>query len=323
MKKYDFEAHFYIPEYTGDIDPVKARERNRGLPPEKQNPFLDHVLDLDSRRLAVMDECGIDVQVISFSTGISRLPAEKAVPLCRTINDRLYEAVQKHPTRFAAFAQLPEQDPDAACRELERCMTQLGFWGWNTFSNYGKKHVDDPEYFPILQTASELGAVVYLHPDFPREDPRYNGWGVELLGGLGYTLDTATTITRLICAGVFDRLPELQMILGHLGEGIPFYLDRMGAKSPTPESRLPALNRQDFHYYFDHNIWVTTSGNYSVPSYLCTRDVLGKDRILFASDYPYERAQKAVEFVNGLPISEEEREAVYSGNARKAFRNLP
>lgn len=326
MKKYDFEAHAYVPEFMGKFDPKNMKKmppKGSSSPDGRQDNVPEQIADLGEGRLEIMDQNGIDVQVLSFSNGISRLPESEAIPLCRTINNRLAEAVRRYPDRFAAFAQLPEQNPKAACDELDRCMTELGFWGWNTFSNYGKKHLDNEEFYPILKKADELGAVVYLHPDFPTEDSRFQGMGGQVLGGLGYTLDAAITAVRLICTGVFDRHPDLKLIMGHLGEGIPFYLDRIGAKSPTPESRLPALNQHDFHYYFRHNIWVTNSGNFTVPSYLCARDVLGADRILFGSDYPYEHMADAVDFTNRLPISAEELENLYCGNAQKAFRNLP
>ena len=312
MRRIDFEAHAYIPEYRG-----KMREI---LPGGVRNPMWDTITDLGEGRIAEMDNAGIDMQVLSFSAGIASLSAERAVPLCRTINDRLYQATQAYPTRFSAFAQLPEQDVPAACAELEWCMKELHFFGWNTFSNFGSKHLDDPEFYPLLEKAAELGAVVYLHPAFPTEDPRFQGWGRQLMGGLGYTLDTAITIIRLICSGVFDKLPDLKMILGHLGEGIPFYLDRMCGKSETPESKLPAVNVHDFRYYFEHNIWVTNSGNFSKPAYNCTRDVLGKERILFGSDYPYESMQEAVTFTDSVEADEKDLAGLYAGNAERIFR---
>ena len=321
-KRYDFEAHVYIPEFTGKFNAEEIRKANEKLPPEEQIKILDDIIDLDGIRLERMDKYGIDVQVLSFSSGIAKLPPEEAVTMSRLVNNRMYEAMQRHPGRFTAFAQLPEQDPQAACAELERCMKELGFFGWNTFSNFGTKHIDDPEYYPIFEKAAELGAVIYLHPDFPNADPRFQGWGRQLVGGLGYTLDTAITIIRLICSGLFDKLPNLKLILGHLGEGIPFYLERIGGKTETPESRLPALNQEPFTYYFAHNIWVTNSGNFSVPAYICARDVLGADRILFGSDYPYEFLEEAVPFTNSLPVSKEEIEGIYSGNALKAFPEL-
>lgn len=322
MKKYDFEAHVYIPEFTGKFNAEEIRKANEQLPEGKKITILDEIIDLGEGRIAVMKEHGVDVQVLSFSNGISDLPAAEAIEICALVNDRLYEATQKYPENFAAFAQLPEQDVNAACAELERCMKELGFFGWNTFSNYGTTHLDDPQYFPLLQKAEELGAVIYLHPTFPNRDPRFQGYGRQLMGGLGYTLDAAITIIRMICAGVFDKLPNLKVILGHLGEGIPFYLDRLGGKTPTVQDRLPAVNEHEFRYYFERNIWVTNSGNFCEPAYVCTRDVLGLDRILFGSDYPYELMKDAVEFTNSLHVSEEELNAIYSENA-KVFRNLP
>lgn len=319
MLRYDFEAHFYIPEFTGKFS--RQMFKNTAVP-DKMASMLNSIIDIDENRIADMDKNGVDVQVLSFSSGLAELPAEEAVALSRLANDRLYAAMQKYPGRFAGFAQLPEQDPKEACRELERCMNELGFFGWNTFSNFGDSHLDDPQYFPILEKAAELGAVIYLHPDAPIKDPRFQGLGGQVMGSLGFTLDTTLTVIRLICSGVFDKLPNLKLILGHLGEGIPFYLDRLCSKTDNVKQRYPAINEHGIQYYFEHNIWMTNSGNLSEPAFRCAKEVVGLDRILFGSDYPYECLEQAVRFTDNLQLSHEELEAVYSENARAAFPQL-
>lgn len=332
MKIIDFEAHCYIPEFTGKFHAAVIAEANRKLPEGKKITVLDEILDLGEGRIAQMDRCGVEKQILSMSSGVSHLSHAEAVEISCRANARMYEAIRRYPGRFGAFAQLPENDPDAAVRELERCMGEYGFFGWNTFSNYGESWLDEEYFFPILKRASELGAPVYLHPDFPGSVgfPRLLGLGTSLYAGVGYTFDTSVTLLRLMYNGTFDRLPDLKVIIGHLGEGIASYLDRLADKEG--EGMVPPLgggsarktsdgprNRQSLRQYFRNQVFVTNSGNYSVPAVRCAVDVFGADRMLFGSDYPYEPFPKAVEFTLDCGLSEEEKELLCHGNAERAF----
>ena len=328
MKMIDFEAHCYIPEFTGKFDKAAIDEANKHLPDDKKITIVDEIIDLAEGRLEKMDKYGISMQILSFSSGISHMGKEEAIETSRLANDHMYEAIKRFPGRFGAFAQLPENDPDAAIYELERCMGEYGFFGWNTFSNYGEAWLDDEFYFPILERASQLGAPVYIHPDFPGDVgfPRLLGLGMSLYGGVGYTFDTAATLLRLMYNGTFDRLPELKVIVGHLGEGIPFILDRLVVKdgegvAPKHDKNRKnvELNEKSIRYYFDNNVYVTNSGNFSKPAVACTKDVLGIDRMLFGSDYPYENMKIATDFTRDCGLSEEELEKLCYKNAESAF----
>lgn len=207
---------------------------------------------------------------------------------------------------------------DAALEELERCVKEYGFVSWHTHSNYGDTSADDPRYRPLFHKAAELGVYVYLHPQLPKGQ-RYEGFGFTFAGpGLGFTVDTVTTLLRMVVSGLFDEVPQLKLVLGHLGEGLPFLMERI-------ENRIkflpnPALQcKQDLRYYFRNNIWVTTSGNMSKEAFQCTKDVLGMDRILFASDYPYESVEDMMTFLGQLPLSQEETEQLYFHNAQQAL----
>lgn len=331
MRIIDFEAHCYIPEFMGKFDRAAIDEANRHLPKDRRITVLDEILDLDSGRIAQMDRCGVSTQLLSLSSGVARLGNAEAIEVSRKANDRMHEAMKRWPGRFGAFAQLPENDVDAAVYELERCMDAYGFFGWNTFSNFGESWLDESFYFPILERASQLGAPVYLHPDFPGNVgfPRLCGLGMSLYAGVGYAYDTATTLLRLMYNGTFDRLPELQIIIGHLGEGLPFFLNRLVTKErdgvlPKRESekRDAAVNQKSLWHYFRNNIFVTNSSNFSIPAFTCAKDVLGLDRMLFGSDYPYENLETAVEFTKNCGLNDDQLERICWKNAEDAFSSL-
>jgi len=221
---------------------------------------------------------------------------------------------KKYPGRYLGSAILPVQDVPAACAELERCVKYLGFVSWHVHSNFGETYPDDPRYLPIYKKAAELGVYVYLHPQLP-QGLRVGDLGFAVAGpGLGFTVDTMITLTRMVVTGIFDEVPNLKVVLGHLGEALPFLLKRMDNRMkfvPNPVAK----NKHDFSYYFQNNIWVTTSGNMSDEAFACTVEAIGLDRILFGSDHPYENMGDMVEFVKELPLGESERQQLYYKNA--------
>ena len=186
----------------------------------------------------------------------------------------------------------------AAERELERCVKEYGFVSWHTHSNYGNTAPDDPRYLPLFRKAAELGVYVYLHPQLP-EGSRYAGYGFTFGGpGLGFTVDTVTTLLRMVVSGLFDEIPP-PAGTGTPGRGASLLLDRIEnwiKFLPNPAIRC----RRPLRYYFQHNIWVTTSGNMSPEAFRCTQDVLGMEHILFASDYPYESVEDMMAFADSL-----------------------
>lgn len=332
MKKIDFEAHFYTPDY------MKALAENKGHPRFVENreskvhrlwyaadtgqPFADsllqRLLDLGEGRIRTMDACGIDIQILSLSApGIEQLDPQVGTVLARKSNDHLAEMIQRHPDRFMGYAALAPKDPEAAARELERAVRQLGFKGWNTHSNYGDSYLDDPRYLPILETAERLGVPIYLHPTVPAIT-QTRGYGFALAGaGFGFGLETALCMMRLIYSGVFDRFPLLKVILGHLGEGLAFVFKRIdwAYVRPLDPSARPDLAKKPSEY-LGNNVWVTTSGNYYEPAFQCTCQAMGVERILLGTDFPYEDPEECMGFIHGLSLSAEEKEMIYHLNAR-------
>ncbi len=331
MKKIDFEAHFYTEAY------IKALTENQGYPklaedkalqghrlwyfPDLGQPFtealLGPLLDLGEGRIARMDRSGVDVQILSLSApGLEQLDPEKGTALATQANDTLSGVITAFPDRFRGYAALAPKAPEAAADELERAVSELGFLGWNTHSNFGDSYLDDDRYFPVLERAAKLGAPVYVHPTVPIIS-QLRSYGFALAGApFGFGLETAMCMMRLIYSGVFDRLPGLKIILGHLGEALPFLFKRIDwayVRPFDPASR-PDLKRKPSEYLKD-NVFVTTSGNHYGPAFMCTREALGIDRILLGTDYPYEDTDECLAFLEGLPIPEEEKNKVYSGNA--------
>ncbi len=323
MKLIDFENHFYDqclidafirrtepPYYREDTDLITWSDSIQ-MP---QGPLLGKLLEVHEGRIALMDKLGIDCAVLSCSPGAEQLDVEDSIEVCRKTNDALYALTQKFPGRYLGTAALPVKDVDAAVAEMERCVKELGFVGWHTHSNYGETACDDPRYLPLFKKAEELGIYVYLHPQLAHKS-RVDDCGFPVAGpGLGFTLDTVTTLTRMIVGGLLDQVPDLKLVLGHYGEALPFLLDRMDNRLtflPNPKAK----NKHNFSYYFHKNIWVTTSGNMSNEAFECTRRVLGLDRILFGSDYAFEDPTEMVDYVKNLPLGEKEREMLYCKNA--------
>ncbi len=322
MKKIDLENHFYM-EYF--LDALRERNEPPYLTPDndlfwldtlsmKQGRLLPFLMDLAEGRKKTMEENGITAAVLSSAPGPEQLDAEKCVEVCAKTNETLYEVTKQYPGVFYGSAILPVKDVDAACAELEKCVKEYGFVSWQTHSNYGMTSPDEETYWPIFEKAMELGVYVYIHPQVP-DDRRTRECGFTLAAPtLGYTTDMMTTVVKMTAAGIFDKLPDLKVVLGHLGEAIPFLLDRMDSRLfaiPNPFIR----SEHHLRYYFEHNIWVTTSGNMSKEAFVCTQNVLGTDKICFASDYPYEDVPEMMEFMDTLALSKNEREAIYYKNA--------
>lgn len=327
MKRIDLENHFYDqslidalaaqatpPCYDPNADVIHWSD-NVSMP---QGKLLQILLEVGEGRLALMDKLGITQAVLSCSPGAEQLPVSQSIAACKATNTALYQLTQRYPDRYLGSAILPVSDIDAALEELERCVKEYGFVSWHTHSNYGDTAADDPRYRPLFKKAAELGVYVYLHPQMP-QGARYEGYGFTFAGpGLGFTVDTTTTLMRMVVSGLFDEIPNLKVVLGHLGEGLPFLLDRIENRIkflPNPSIKCS----HDLGYYFQNNIWVTTSGNMSSQAFQCAKDVLGIDRILCGTDYPFEAADDMMAFLKGLPLSQEESEKLFFRNAETAL----
>jgi predicted TIM-barrel fold metal-dependent hydrolase len=284
------------------------------------NPH-DRLLETAEGRLADMDAAGIDVQVLSaVGPAVQELPDDVAIPLARDLNTRLHDSViAGHPDRFAAFATLPTGNVAAAVDELERSVTRLGFVGALINGTTGDRFLDHPDFAPLLSAAAALDVPVYLHPGVPPKPVMaayYAGVHPPLgrmlaTAGYGWHYETSLHALRLVVAGVFDRLPGLRIILGHLGEGIPFHLQRIEDMLTPLADHLA----QPVSSYFRQNFWVTTSGYFFDGPLALTREVFGDDRVLFSVDYPYSDNKRAADWLRDLPVEQDVRDRIAHGNA--------
>lgn len=283
---------------------------------------LDQLADLGEGRLAAMDAAGIDVQVLSHTQpGVETLEATDAVPLARDANDLLAAAVARHPDRFAGFATVPTPAPGAAADELERAVAKLGLKGAIINGRTHGRFLDDQFFWPIFECAEQLAVPLYLHPAAPSQAvlaASYEGLPTAAghwlsIAAWGWHVDTGLHALRLIAAGVFDRFPKLQVVIGHMGEAIPFMLERTNM---TLAKRVTGLKR-DVKDYFVENFHVTTSGFFSYPPLLCLLLVLGPDRVMFAVDYPYSSNEEGRAFLDGAPLSPADKEKIAHANAER------
>ena len=286
--------------------------------PEFVADMLARLPDVARWRLPEMDENGIAVQVLSLTVpGIEADPdPARAVANAAFVNDHLAGVVEEHPDRFAAFAALPLQDPEAAVKELERAVSRLGLKGALVNDQVQGRYLDDPAFDELWAALAELGVPLYLHPGMPAAD----SWHVlsghpEMYGALwSWQAETGGHALRVVLSGVFDRHPGARLILGHAGEFLPFQLSRFDSRYatvtvPEPLRRAPSA-------YFGDNVRVTTSGILAPAAVAALVDVIGADAVLFAVDYPYESTSAAVAALEQAPISQADKKKVGSENAR-------
>ncbi len=320
--KIALEEHFAIPETLND---------SRGYFPDwTWEELKGRVLDIHERRLREMDENGIEMMLLSLNA-----PAVQAIPdpsqaatIARKANDFLAEQVQKRPDRFQALAALAMQDPDGATRELERCVKELGFRGAlvNGFSQVGDAettvYYDLPQYRPFWAMAEKLDAPFYLHPrnPLPRDAKIYEGHAWLLGPTWAFGQETAVHALRLMGSGLFDAHPRLQIILGHMGENLPFGIWRVDNTNAWIPDRHKYAAKRRMGEYFRENFYITTSGNFHTQALIDSMLVLGADRIMFSTDWPFENIDHAAKWFDACPISENDRLKIGRENARRLFR---
>jgi predicted TIM-barrel fold metal-dependent hydrolase len=284
--------------------------------------IVERLDDLGALRLKEMDEAGIDLQVLSQSTpGLQAVDAATAPSLARRANDRLRATVDRHPSQFAAFAALPTADPRAAADELERAVTQLGFKGAMVNGMTGGVFHDDKRFWPIWERAARLDVPIYIHPSLPHPaviEAYYKDY-VQSHPGLlraawGFTVETATQGIRFVLSGVFDAYPNLKIILGHMGEGLPFLLWRIS------HGLRGSMKEKTFRDIFCEHFWITTSGFFSDQALLNCMSEMGIDRILFSVDYPFAENPPGTEWLKTLPLGPEDTEKLCHGNARRLLK---
>ncbi len=299
---------------------------NPGWPPPVWQRTLDLLIDTE-RRLEQMDRAGIEKAVLSLgSNGLQDvLPPHDAVALAREVNDALAQVIASHPDRYDGFAALPMLDVDAACGELDRCVDTLGLKGAlvNGYSSDGTlergRYYDDPSYDPLWERFAALGVPLYLHPRNPLPTQRLIYEGREQLLGptWAFGAETAVHALRMIVGGVFDRVPGLTVILGHLGELLPFAIRRLEQRLSR---RADVTLERPASAYLRDNFYLTTSGNYHTPSLIGILLELGADKLMFAADYPFEEIADGADWLDRVPISDTDRRKLASDNATRLLR---
>ena len=282
--------------------------------------MLPRLLDFDITRLENMDTNGVDMHILSLvMPGVQMFEPQQAMELAHLANNRLSEVVQRHPKRFAGLASFAPQNPNSAAKEMERAITALNLNGFIVNSHTGNAYLDDPQFSPILEAAEALGKPIYIHPRAPSDGMAAPFKDYRLEGAVwGYGVETGTHILRMIFGGVFDRFPKLQVVIGHMGEALPFWLGRLDFMG-APGARAGRKNQMKPSEYFKRNITITTSGVEDPLALRYCIDKIGADRIMWAIDYPFQPTKPAVDFIESASISEAEREKIAHSNAEGIF----
>jgi predicted TIM-barrel fold metal-dependent hydrolase len=266
-------------------------------------------------RLKDMDEAGIDMQVLSWSGGGEDLVSQDGIIYARKHNDKLAEIINKYPERFAGFSMIPWQETSAAVAELERAVKELGLRGIKRNGVIKGEYLSGKKYWPVFKKAEELGIPIFIHIGGASLEATKGG---QYPVGLGLAMAMETDLTNyaayLIGSGLFDECPKLQIILGHMGEGLPFWAGRLDQRA----AELFELRRKPSEC-INENFFVATSGKFYHPALLCCYLATGADRILFAVDYPPDPNKEAVEFIERADISPSDKEKIYHLNAERLF----
>ena len=337
-KRITVEEHYVTPEYLdllksimdGSYPSAEVVREERCI--GNDAPFIpilkkDHVremvnklMDIGQGRLTDMDQGGIDMQVLSFvSPGVQVFEPKTAIKMAREMNDQLSRLVHENPARFAGLAALPMQSPEAAADELERSASELGMVGACIFSHTRGEYPDDKKFRCVFERANELNMPMYLHPRAPSPQTikPYQDYPFFDCAMWGYAAETGLSAMRMICSGIFSEYPGLKIVLGHLGEAIPFWLWRIDNywKMGGYQQRFGKKASE----FFKDNFMVSTSGMFSELALKYTISALGADNVMFAIDYPMEAIEEGVEFMENADIDPRDREKIYYLNAEKLF----
>jgi predicted TIM-barrel fold metal-dependent hydrolase len=315
--KIGLEEHFALEETLGDSRNFVGLETWRDL--------RARLLDVQDIRLREMDDNGIEMMLLSLnSPAVQALTDPKvAAEVARRANDILAEEISKRPDRFKAFAALPMQGPDFAALELERCVRDLGFKGAlvngysHVTSGTNAVYYDGKAYWGFWEVVERLDVPFYLHPREPSERKAYEGHPWLVGPAFGFGAETALHALRLMGSGLFDRFDRLKIILGHLGEALPFMLYRIDERIAWSPMGYPA--KKKISEYFQRNFYITTAGNFRAQSLIASLLEVGAQRILFSTDYPFEEVGKAARWFDGLAIGEHDRQLIGRENAVKLF----
>ena len=320
--KIGFEEHFALQE---TLEETRSFAGDSGV----WDDFTRQILDLDEERLEHMDRTGIEFALLSLNApGVQRiLDADEAMNLAKKGNEAMAAAVSRHPDRYGALAALPMHDPEAAARELTRCVRELGFKGCmvNGFQQVDTpdnvKYYDLPEYRPFWATVAELDVPFYLHPrmQIPSQARNYEGHPWLMSSPWGFAVETSIHSLRLCGSGLFDDYPSLRICIGHLGENIPFGLWRIDARMRF--SPRGYRGKRPLGDYFRDHFHITCSGNFNDAAFRCTLDVLDNDKVYFCSDYPFEKMEDAADWYdNTTVVNDEQRRRIGRSNAIRLFK---
>ena len=309
LNRIAVEEHFWTQE-------LRALRRGHDV---LADPELGaRLADLGALRIAEMDAAGIDLQVISHVEPATQNfePAE-AIRLAAAANDQLHAAIRAHPTRFAGFAALPTPDPGAAAHELERAVTQLGFKGAMVHGLTRGAFLDEKPFWPILDTAQRLDVPIYLHPATPHPaviEAYYAGYPSMVRVGHGFTSEMSAAAIRLVLSEVFDAFPRLQIVLGHLGEALPFLLPRVDRYVSRQ------MKGRTFRDSIRKNFYFTTGGKFTHTALQCTIEEIGIERVMFAVDWPFHTNLDGAAFIETAPIGDDAKAMIFASNARRLLR---
>ncbi len=338
MTIIDVEAHFYTKEYQEYLlsrkRPPREEIRDGHLrlwyAPDIWEPhgpgIEDRLLNTGKNRIEIMDRAGIDMQVLSLSTpGCEQFSAAEGTYFAKKTNEALFLITNKHPNRFAGLAALAPQRPEEAAKELERTVNEFGFKGAKINSHVGDEYLDNEKFWPIFEAAEKLDVPILVHPNIPTSLmlEAYKDYGFALAGPTwGFGAEGALGVMRLLYSGVFDRYPRLKIVLGHLGEGLAFWIYRIdfSFKKYWMSEEIHIKAKKAPSEYLRNNFYICNSGMYSVPSFLCAFFELGPDHMMFGGDYPYENSDEAVKFIENVPISVADREKIRHSVAEKVFK---
>jgi len=284
--------------------------------------IVARLLDLGEGRIADMDRHGIDMQLLLLtSPGVQLFAPARASEMARASNDLLAGAIARHPTRFAGLATIAPHDPAGAVREMERAVRDLGLRGVVVNSHTGGRYLDEPAFWPILEAAEAMDLPIYIHPRSPPQNAAAAYAALGLDGGIwGYAAETGLHAMRLVRSGVFARYPGLKIVLGHLGEGLPWWLYRLDYMAGLQSRRLGRETNRKPSDYIRQNIWITTSGMNDADALRFCLTKLGPERILWAVDYPYQDAAEAVAFLDEMDLPTAHKAAIFGTNAERLFR---
>jgi len=321
MRTIALEEHFATPGFLdGPGRKLKERAEQSG---GRLTALVAQLIDVGDGRIAAMDAAGIDVQALSLtSPGVEQLRVEEAKAVAREANAFLAEAIRRHPTRFFGLAALPIGDPGAAVEELERAADDQGFKGVVINGHHRGRYLDDRFFWPVLARIEALKFPIYLHPT-PSPQPVVDAWygglspmvGVMMAGaGWGWHIETALHVLRMVLGGVFDAHPALQIVVGHMGESLPFMIQRADVMQPTVTKLKKPVSA-----YLGENVHYTFSGFNFLPTFLDLLLEVGVDRIMFSTDHPYQSMAEGRAFLDRLPVSNADRERIAHGNAERLF----